>query len=326
MCRAARALKAAHPGLGIKNRFGIPDCPERVHWEEEMARRVGAPGAYDYGPERTSWMTHQLTNWMGDTGFLHKSHCQVRRHNPEGDMLFIKAKVKRKFTEAGKHLVEIEQELQALGLQASEGAAAETIDERAERQQIAAARKAIEAQRGQQARQTEAALAKALELNPRQPEAWDERGTILEVLTPGADLSAITTLTDAENGTPFMARLTQSQVTAQRMGYAQILTSARSKALRGKTVTFRFGRKRLSTSANVRFAVLEWTGTADTVTSDVVPGASPFQAGSTRRAEVVPISTMWSCPKWPRARAVSAWRSAPSESRPWNDTCDQSAW
>ena len=29
-----------HPGLGIKNRFGIPDCPERVHWEEEFAIRV----------------------------------------------------------------------------------------------------------------------------------------------------------------------------------------------------------------------------------------------------------------------------------------------
>jgi acyl dehydratase len=36
-----------HPGLGIKNRFGIPDCPERVHWEHEFATMVGAPGAYD---------------------------------------------------------------------------------------------------------------------------------------------------------------------------------------------------------------------------------------------------------------------------------------
>jgi len=39
-----------HPGTGIKNRFGIPDCPERVHWEEAFAHEVGAPGAYDYGP------------------------------------------------------------------------------------------------------------------------------------------------------------------------------------------------------------------------------------------------------------------------------------
>lgn len=108
--KIAWKLIDAHPGLGIKNRFGIPDCPERVHWEEEFALEVGAPGAYDYGPERTSWLTHHLTNWMGDTGFLHKASCKIRRHNPEGDMLFIKGSVKRKFIENGRHMVEIEQE------------------------------------------------------------------------------------------------------------------------------------------------------------------------------------------------------------------------
>lgn len=108
--KLAWKLIDAHPGVGIKNRFGIPDVPERVHWEEDFALEVGAPGAYDYGPERTSWLTHQLTNWMGDTGFLHKTHCQVRRHNPEGDMLFIHGKVKRKFVENGQHMVEIAQE------------------------------------------------------------------------------------------------------------------------------------------------------------------------------------------------------------------------
>lgn len=108
--KLAWKLIDAHPGVGIKNRFGIPDVPERVHWEEEFALEVGAPGAYDYGPERTSWMTHHLTNWMGDTGFLHKSSCKIRRHNPEGDMLFIKGSVKRKFKEDGKYYVEIEQE------------------------------------------------------------------------------------------------------------------------------------------------------------------------------------------------------------------------
>ncbi len=108
--KLAWQLTDSHPGVGIKNRFGIPDVPERVHWEEDFALEVGAPGAYDYGPERNSWLTHQLTNWMGDDGFLRKSHCKVRRHNPEGDMLFIHGKVKRKYVENGLHLVEIEQE------------------------------------------------------------------------------------------------------------------------------------------------------------------------------------------------------------------------
>jgi acyl dehydratase len=99
-----------HGGLGIKNRFGIPDCPERVHWENEFALMVGAPGAYDYGPERCSWLTHHLTNWMGDDGFLRRAQSRIRRHNPEGDYLLINGKVTRKFVDAGRHLVEIEQE------------------------------------------------------------------------------------------------------------------------------------------------------------------------------------------------------------------------
>lgn len=99
-----------HPGLGIKNARGIPDCPERVHWEEEFALEVGAPGAYDYGPERCSWLTHQVTNWMGDDGFLRQAKCQIRRHNPAGDALFIEARVSRKFVEDGRHLVEITQQ------------------------------------------------------------------------------------------------------------------------------------------------------------------------------------------------------------------------
>jgi len=100
----------AHSGLGIANRFGIPDCPERVHWEPDFARMVGAPGAYDYGPERCSWLTHHLTNWMGDDGFLRRASCKIRRHNPEGDTLFIRGHVSRKFVEDGRHLVEIAQE------------------------------------------------------------------------------------------------------------------------------------------------------------------------------------------------------------------------
>ena len=99
-----------HKGLGIKNRFGIPDCPERVHREPEFATMVGAPGAYDYGPERCSWLTHHLTNWMGDDGFLRRATCKIRRHNPEGDLLFIDGRVTAKRVEGDRHLVEIEQE------------------------------------------------------------------------------------------------------------------------------------------------------------------------------------------------------------------------
>jgi acyl dehydratase len=107
--KLAWKLQQAHPGAGIKNRFNVLDCPERVHWDEEFALEVGAPGAYDYGPERCSWLTHQVTNWMGDDGFLFKSKSQIRRHNPDGDAIVISASVTRKFVENGKHYVEISQ-------------------------------------------------------------------------------------------------------------------------------------------------------------------------------------------------------------------------
>ena len=102
-------LLDAHPGLGIPNKFGVRDVPERVHWDDDFAREVGTPGAYDYGPERCSWLTHHVTNWIGDTGFLHKSKCQIRRHNPDGDVIFIDGSVVRKFEENGKKYVEIQQ-------------------------------------------------------------------------------------------------------------------------------------------------------------------------------------------------------------------------
>ena len=98
-----------HSGLGIPNRFGIPDCPERVHWDPDMAALVGAPGVYDYGPERVSWLTHHVTNWMGDDGFLVNAQSKIRRHNPEGDLLFIDGVVKSKRVEGARHLVEIDQ-------------------------------------------------------------------------------------------------------------------------------------------------------------------------------------------------------------------------
>ena len=82
-----------HPGLGIDNAAGIPDVPERVHWESELAAEVGTPAAYDYGPERCSWLTHQLTDWMGGHGRLVEHQSQIRHHNVVGDWIRITGRV-----------------------------------------------------------------------------------------------------------------------------------------------------------------------------------------------------------------------------------------
>ncbi len=83
-----------HPALGIPNAFAVPEPPERVHWDEALARAVGVPGAYDYGPERVAWLGHLVTNWMGDDGFLARLAVQVRRHNLIGDTTWCRGRVR----------------------------------------------------------------------------------------------------------------------------------------------------------------------------------------------------------------------------------------
>ena len=85
-----------HPALGIPNDFGVPEPPERVHWDEAMARAVGVPGAYDYGPERVAWLGHLVTNWMGDAGFLRRLDAKVLRHNLIGDTTWCRGRVSGK--------------------------------------------------------------------------------------------------------------------------------------------------------------------------------------------------------------------------------------
>ncbi len=75
-----------HPAIGIPNRLGVPEPPEAVHWDSELARSVGVPEAYDYGPERISWLASFVANWVGDHGFLEELYCEIRGFNLVGDL------------------------------------------------------------------------------------------------------------------------------------------------------------------------------------------------------------------------------------------------
>lgn len=103
--RLAFDLYEKHPALGIPNLEGVPEPPERVHWDSEFARTVGVPAAFDYGPERVSWMGHLMTNWMGDDGFLKELKVQVRRHNILGDTTWCQGEVIGKEIKDGTPLV-----------------------------------------------------------------------------------------------------------------------------------------------------------------------------------------------------------------------------
>ena len=99
-----------HPALAIPNAFGVPEPPERVHWDADFARAVGVPGAYDYGPERVAWLGHLVTNWMGDDGLLSRLSVEVRRHNLIGDTTWCRGTVADKAVVAGRGEVALDLE------------------------------------------------------------------------------------------------------------------------------------------------------------------------------------------------------------------------
>ena len=98
-----------HPAAGILNGYGVPEPPEAVHWDTALAKSVGVPEAYDYGPERVSWLGTMLTNWVGDHGFLKELYCEIRRFNLMGDVTYGYGKVVEKSpADKGRGSVRIE--------------------------------------------------------------------------------------------------------------------------------------------------------------------------------------------------------------------------
>lgn len=91
----------------IKDEYGVPDVSQRVHWNNEWARKIGNPMAYDYSVMRESWLHHYLTDWAGDEGFVHRQYDEVRKFNYMGDVQFLSGEVVGKREEEGRFLVDL---------------------------------------------------------------------------------------------------------------------------------------------------------------------------------------------------------------------------
>ncbi|MCV7380869.1 acyl dehydratase [Mycobacterium alsense] len=96
------------PKFYIKNAAGIPDVAQRLHWENEWSQSIGNPMAYDYGVMRECWLTHYVTDWMGDDGWLIRQHDEMRKFNYIGDTSFITGEVVAKRVENGNAVVDLE--------------------------------------------------------------------------------------------------------------------------------------------------------------------------------------------------------------------------
>ena len=92
----------------IKNEHGIPDVAQRVHWDSAWARAIGNPMAYDYGVMRDCWLSHYITDWMGDDAWLVSQNSEIRKFNYIGDSHVITGEVVDKRIEDGRCVVDIE--------------------------------------------------------------------------------------------------------------------------------------------------------------------------------------------------------------------------
>lgn len=99
-----------HPGHFFRN----PEAGGGIeytgigHHRDSVAKAVGVPGIYDYGPQRSSWVASLVTNWMGDSAFLKRIRTEMRRFNTMGDTTWCKGKVSSKYTKDGYALVDLE--------------------------------------------------------------------------------------------------------------------------------------------------------------------------------------------------------------------------
>ncbi|MGA1792219.1 MAG: MaoC family dehydratase N-terminal domain-containing protein [bacterium] len=80
-----------------------------VHFSTKAARLQGLPYPYDVGVQRHCNMSHFLTNWMGDDGFLKRCYSEYRGFVYQSDVIHIKGKITDKHVdEDNDHCVDIE--------------------------------------------------------------------------------------------------------------------------------------------------------------------------------------------------------------------------
>jgi acyl dehydratase len=99
-----------HPAnVYVSPATGIPMHPAAGHFDDEIAHEVGMPGAYDQGWMRANWVSHLVTNWCGDDGWVSELGVRLRKPNLVGDVTWCRGRVTGKSVgPGGEHLVDLE--------------------------------------------------------------------------------------------------------------------------------------------------------------------------------------------------------------------------
>lgn len=107
--RIAFKERIRHPrNVYVSPRTNVPVHPAAGHFDVDIATEVGMPGAYDQGWQRTNWLGHVCTDWMGDMGFVEYLDVRLLRPNLVNDLTWCHGRVADKRVEDGKHVVDIE--------------------------------------------------------------------------------------------------------------------------------------------------------------------------------------------------------------------------
>jgi acyl dehydratase len=94
--RLARENRRRLRGFYSRDDFGAWDAIMRIHWQDEMARKIGVTAAYDIGPVRWTWLVHYCTNFAGDDGWVYRVRGEFRKFNYIGDTTWIEGQVVEK--------------------------------------------------------------------------------------------------------------------------------------------------------------------------------------------------------------------------------------
>lgn len=100
--------KQKMPAAYVKNKQGIPDTIMRMHWDDDWARHLGSPMAYDYGFQRECWLHHYLADWCGDDAIVLRMSSEMRKFNYLGDFQKITGEVATKRRDEGLAVVDVD--------------------------------------------------------------------------------------------------------------------------------------------------------------------------------------------------------------------------
>ncbi|MDG2003751.1 MAG: MaoC family dehydratase N-terminal domain-containing protein [Novosphingobium sp.] len=80
-------------GFYNRDEYNAWDTIQRVHWDKELAEKVGVRMMYDIGPVRQFHVSNYLTNFVGDDAWIYRVRFEFRRFNYIGDVTWMTGEI-----------------------------------------------------------------------------------------------------------------------------------------------------------------------------------------------------------------------------------------